>query len=131
MLKALLKYFGPWLLSQLSEVLDPDAAERAKALALKVADIDKRETEAAELQKQSDVAYAKSQQQYQESIERRDALSKQRAGIEQEIAAEGQALKDSQIKLKTIQDEAQKAKDAIDARSADDAILGGVPKPTV
>lgn len=131
MLKALLKYFGPWLLSQLSEVLDPDAAERAKALALKVADIEKREAEAEELQKQSDIAYEKSKQQYSESVKQRDALGKQRASIEQEIAAEEQTLKDSQVRLKAIQDESQKAKDAIDARSADDAILGGVPKSTV
>ena len=126
MLKNLLKWLGPWLLKQLIPVLDPDAAERAKALDAKIAAIEGRERDAQELQRKSDAAYAVSQRMFNESEARRQDLNRQRLAIEAEIEADEEKLRLSQTRRAEIKDELQKTISTIDNTSDADILSGSL-----
>lgn len=127
MLTSLLKWLGPWLLKQLIPVLDPDAAERAKALDAKIAAIEEREREAAELQRKSDEVYAQSQKFFQESEQRRLELQRKHGEILAEIGELEEAVKASEARRKEIRSESEQAKTAIDNASDADILGGALP----
>jgi len=127
MLQTLLKWLGPWLLKQLIPVLDPDAAERAKALDAKIAAIEERERDAAELQRKSDEVYAQSQKLFQQSEQRRIELQRQHGEVLKQIDALESDIRASEARREEIRHEAQQAKDAIDRTSDADILSGRLP----
>ena len=127
MFQRLLKWLGPWLLKQLVPVLDPDAAERAKALDAKITALEEREREAAVLQQKSDEAYAASLAQYEASQQRRAELQTQHEELLRQIAADEEAIRQSDARREEIRHEAEQAKLAIDNATDDDILSGALP----
>jgi membrane protein involved in colicin uptake len=130
MLKALLKFLGPWLLEQLIPVLDPEAAARAQALAAKIEEIEKREKEAEDRQRESDEFMRASELLYAESERKRRELDARLEESGRLRAIDEATLRESEARREVIRDETAKANSAIDARTDDDLLSGGVPKST-
>jgi hypothetical protein len=115
-----------WLARMLAGILeryaDPDLEARLKSFNDRVTQAEQKALDAAELARQSEVAYAASV----ENRKRWDALLAESKLQEQ---ASEERLRASQERVRVIIDETKKLNDAVRSRSDDDAFGGGVPKP--
>lgn len=112
---AILRWVALWLAKILEKFGDPQLQAKLDAFNTKVADAEKREREAAEAARASDVAY-------QVSLNRRRELDQLiEASVAEENASE-QRLGESQARVKQIEDENAAAKKKLDDLSGPDRV---------
>jgi septal ring factor EnvC (AmiA/AmiB activator) len=107
----------PWI----EQSLDPELKGRLDALNARVAEAEAKEKEAEQAERESQEAYAA-------SVRRRQELAEVLAESRRLQALDEEALRESEQRRKEIRDEVSNLKNAVDNRSDDDAIFGGVPK---
>lgn len=119
MIEALLRWAARALASILERFADPELDAKLKAFNEKVAELDER---AKEAEKEAEASEA----QYQTSLARRKEFDRL---LEESIAQEQESrtrLSASQARVRQIEAEAEKAKEAIDAKSDADVLRGQI-----